>query len=111
MKIVIENKEKNFKKEFDITAEQMAKAITHVGVLNFVGKEINRVRPPKRNIGLVFNWMTAMTVTDAIISLVFPKNNDEETTKEEQVVNCESYTEVKNDTTSEENVAGDVCYD
>ena len=70
MKITItkgENEEKI--KEFEIPTEKIVKGITKLGVFSFVSREVMRVRPPKRNIGVIFNWMTAVAVTDAIIEL------------------------------------------
>ena len=60
-------------KTFEIPFNSVVKNITHLGVISFIGKEVNRVRPPKRNIGFIFNWMTAVAVADAIMSLAFPK--------------------------------------
>ena len=72
MKITItkgegENEEKI--KEFDIPTEKIVKGITKLGVFSLVSREVMRVRPPKRNVGVIFNWMTAVAVTDAIIEL------------------------------------------
>ena len=85
----------------DIELDKVIRNVTHLGVLSFVGREVNRVRPPKRNIGLVFNWMTAFCVTDAIMELVFPKKVATDETKED-VVDCEDFSEVKEEAKAEE---------
>lgn len=89
---------KENEKVIDIELDKVIRNVTHLGVLSFVGREVNRVRPPKRNIGLVFNWMTAFCVTDAIMELVFPKKVAAE---KESVVDCEDFSEVKADTAEE----------
>lgn len=89
-----EKKSDENEKVIDIELDKVIRNVTHFGVLSFIGREVNRVRPPKRNIGLVFNWMTALCVTDAIMELVFPKKV---ATEKESVVDCEEFSEVKAD--------------
>lgn len=91
-------------KTIDIPMDKVVKGLTHLSVFSFIGREVNRVRPPKRNIGLVANWMAALCVTDAIMRVVFPEkdvNNDE-------TVECESYSEVKDDDTEGKEDSGEV---
>lgn len=94
-----EKKSDENEKVIDIELDKVIRNVTHFGVLSFVGREVNRVRPPKRNIGLVFNWMTALCVTDAIMELVFPKKVAAEN---ESVVDCEEFSEVKEEAKAEE---------
>lgn len=65
--------EEKKEKVFEITKEQVIEKIAHLGVFSFVGREVNRIRPAKRNIGLIFNWITAAALTDAIMAVAFPK--------------------------------------
>ena len=64
-------------KSFDIPVAKVMQGITHIGVISFIGREVNRVRPPKRNIGMIFNWMTAIAVSDAIMNVIFPEKKEE----------------------------------
>lgn len=80
-------------KTIDIPMDKVVKGLTHLSVFSFIGREVNRVRPPKRNIGLVANWMAALCVTDAIMRVVFPEKDPEE----ETIVDCDGYSEVKSD--------------
>lgn len=93
-------------KTIDIPMDKVVKGLTHLSVFSFVGREVNRVRPPKRNIGLVANWMAALCVTDAIMRVVFPESKEEK--KEDSVVDCESYSEVKSDDTEGKEDSGEV---
>lgn len=96
MKIVVEIKQSGDEKPktIDIPMDKVVKGLTQLSVFSFIGREVNRVRPPKRNIGLVANWMAALCVTDAIMRVVFPEKDEK---KEDTVVECESYSEVKRD--------------
>lgn len=76
MKVTIENDEKIIK-EFDIPFDKVLRGITHASVLGAIGREINRVRPPRRNIGSIFNWMAAAAISDAIMGMAFPKKEPE----------------------------------
>ena len=89
MKVTIENNEK-IVKEFNIPFDKVLRGITHASVLGAIGREINRVRPPRRNIGSIFNWMAAAAISDALMNMAFP-NKD----KEPEVVAEEKAQEVK----------------
>lgn len=58
---------------FQISKKDLVKKIACFGVFTFVGGEVNRIRVPKSYIGLIFNWITAGAITDAVIRLAFPK--------------------------------------
>ena len=58
---------------FQLSKEEILRKITYFGVLTFLGREVNRVRIPKSYLGLIFNWLTAGAVTDAVMKLAFPK--------------------------------------
>lgn len=60
-------------KTIDIPVDRILKGLTKLSVLSFVGSEINRIRPARRNVGRVFNWMGAFALTDAIMNFAFPK--------------------------------------
>lgn len=81
-------------KTIDIPMDKVLKGFAHISVFSFIGREVNRIRPPKRNIGLVANWVTALYVTDAIVRVVFP---EKDAGKKEETVDCESYSEVMSD--------------
>lgn len=91
----------------NIQKEAIMKGIAKFGILTIVGGELNRVRPPKRNIGLVFNWFTAMAVTEAIMNLAFKDKETDEAKKDPEVVSeadagdceckCESFKEAMED--------------
>ena len=88
-----------------IPKEKVMQGIAKFGILTIVGGELNRVRPPKRNIGLVFNWFTAMAVTEAIVGLAFKEKETEkkdpdvvsEVDSEECECKCESFKEAMED--------------
>ena len=65
-------------KVYEVPTEKIIKGLTHISIFSFVGREINRVRPPRRNIGSLINWMTAAVISDAFINLVFPKKEEVE---------------------------------
>jgi hypothetical protein len=87
MKVTIEHDEKIIK-EFNIPFNKVLRGVTHASVLGAIGREINRVRPPRRNIGAIFNWMAAAAISDALMNMAFPK-------KEPEVVAEEKAEEVK----------------
>ena len=91
IEIKIKGKEED-SKVFEIHVERVIKGITKFSVLSFIGKEINRVRPPRRNIGSIINWMGAFAVTDAVMNLAFPKKTEDK--EPENDVQCEPYSEV-----------------
>lgn len=91
-------------KAIDIPMDKVVKGLTHLSVFSFIGREVNRVRPPKRNIGLVANWMAALCVTDAIMHVVFPEKDSEK----ETIVDCDGYSEVKSDDTEGKEKSGEV---
>lgn len=64
---------KNKVEETKVYTKKLIRGITHIGLFSFIGNEINHIRPPKRNIGLVFNLITAAAVSEAIMQAVFPK--------------------------------------
>lgn len=106
MKIIIENKEKDFKKEFEINGSDVMKRLTQISVFSFIGREVNRVRPPKRNIGLVFNWMAAAAVTDAVMNLI--ENGFEKKEEKPVEIKCQTVEEVKKDDEQREDNSGEV---
>lgn len=81
-------------KKFNISEGKLVRGIAKIGVFSFVGKEINRVRPPKRNAGLVLNYITAATITSAVMELVFGKKKEEKA--EEEVKKAEPVDVVNN---------------
>lgn len=68
---IVENGEEKVILKF--SKEELMKRIAHLGVLTFFGREVNRIRVPRSFIGLIFNWITAASVSDAVIRLAFPK--------------------------------------
>ena len=80
------------KKIFEISTGRLVKGITRLSVLSFVMREIARVRPPKRNAGVILNWMGAFAITDALMNLAFPKKEETESD-----VKCEPYSDVMED--------------
>lgn len=91
-------------KTIDIPMDKVLKGFAHISVFSFIGREVNRVRPPKRNIGLVANWMAALCVTDAIMRVVFPEKDE----NKDETVECESYSEVMSDDTEGKAGSGEV---
>ena len=85
--------------------EKIMKGIAKAGILTIIGGELNRVRPPKRNIGLVLNWFTAMAVTDVITNAIFKDKEDvkkdpdvvSEVDSKECECKCESFKETMED--------------
>lgn len=92
-------------KTIDIPMDKVLKGFAHISIFSFIGREVNRVRPPKRNIGLVANWVAALYVTDAIMRVVFPEKDEN---KEDSVVDCDEYSEVKSDDTEGKEDSGEV---
>lgn len=64
-------------KKIDVPTEKIIRGITHISVFSVIGREISRVRPPKRNVGYVFNWLAAAAISDALMNMAFPKENKE----------------------------------
>ena len=94
MKVTITSDEKVLR-EYDIPTDKIIRGITKLGVFSFVGREVMRVRPPKRNIGVIFNWLTAAAVTDCIMEIgdgLLRKGKEPEV-----VAECENYSEVVKD--------------
>ena len=110
MKVTItgncKDKDKVFHKEFEISMEDIAKKVTQIGVFSFIGREVNRVRPPKRNVGLIINWMTAAAVTDGIMALVYGNKDKEK--KEDVVAEDDAFEEVKSDDREGEADTGEI---
>lgn len=79
-------------KKIDVPTEKIIRGITHISVFSVIGREISRVRPPKRNVGSVFNWLAAAAISDALMNMAFPKENNEP-----EVVSEEKAEEVKDD--------------
>lgn len=90
--ISIKGEEGEKTKKIDIPTGKVVRGITHLGIFSFVGKEVNRVRPPKRNIGSIINLVTAAIISDAIMNAAFPKKD-----KEPEVVAEEKEEEVKDE--------------
>lgn len=80
------------KRIIEISKEKLIKGATHVAMLSFFGGEFNRIRPPRRNIGFVSNWVAALCLTDALMPIIFPEKE-----KEEDIVECENFSEVKDE--------------
>ena len=76
----------------EVPLGNFVKGVTKYSVLGFIGREMNRIRPPKRNAGVILNWMGAFAITDALMNLAFPKKEE---TKSD--VKCEPYSDVMED--------------
>ena len=105
MKITITKGKDNEKvKEFEIPTDRIIRGFTKLGVFSFMGREVMRVRPPRRNVGVIFNYMTAAAITDAIMALadgtIFKKNEPE------VVAECESFEEVMDEKKEDKNESG-----
>ena len=106
MKITITKGKDNEKvKEFEIPTDRIVRGITKLGVFSFMGREVMRVRPPRRNVGVIFNYMTAAAITDAIMALadgtIFKKDEEPEV-----VAECENFEEVMDEKKDGENESG-----
>ena len=83
-------------KVIEVPLGNFVKGVTKYSVLGFIGREMNRIRPPRRNAGVILNWMGAFAITDALMNLAFPKKDAEKDVFEDDI-KCETYSEVKPD--------------
>ena len=99
IEISIHGKEGDVKtKSFKIPTDKIIKGITYLGVFNFFGREAMRIRPPRRNAGVILNYMTAAVITDAVMHFAFPKKKDSRSSEDDPIdVECESFEEVMKD--------------
>lgn len=94
MKVTVTNGEVVVK-EFDIPLEKITRFATKASILGVLIREINRVRPAKRNIGVIINALAATAMANAIMNIAFP---EKEKNKEPEVVADANAEEVKVDT-------------
>ena len=95
MKITIDisNNEKEEKEVDETLFGKIGEGIARVGLASFIGAELNHIRPPRRNIGWIANWVTAFAVTDLIVEYGFKHKKfmakDPEVVAEATVEDCE----------------------